>query len=190
MRETGFTTYILVLFDVGFLLAISAGPGLADGLVKTFKSKNYGYAVRYPSTWYPGAKRSDDPLDIISFPPSEAIHALYIPRGGAEIIVAPVAAFHLRQTPGTVEAWIKMDTARKLVVSQRTFELRGAPDGMGPIREIRTEEDDPALETISWYFHFRGQLFKAMLLYWHGDPGAIKLSETMNEVVRSLTLSR
>ncbi len=166
--------------SAGLSLVIPAIASAADPM-KMFKSKDYGYTVQYPANWYKGSKRPDDPLDITSFPPSAAVHAVYIPQRGAEIMVAPVAAFHLRETPQTLDAWITTDTAHESIIAKRTFELRDARAGMNPIIEVRTDEDDPPLEALSWYFDFHGQLFKARLLYWQGNRNSDQACSDLEE---------
>jgi RHS repeat-associated protein len=186
MHATRFMTRLAVLL----ISVISVGSGQTANTEKTFTSKEYGFSARYPSDWYAGAKRSDHALDIIDFPPSKTVHAVYIPHGGAEMVIGPVAAFHLRETPRTLNAWATMETARKHLTSEHAFEVESAPTGITQILEVKTDEGEPPMEVVSWYFHFHERLFKAMLLYWKGNPNADKLVQTMKQVVLTLKLSR
>ena len=184
---TTFTTLLVAWLPC--LSVTSVGSAQAADRERAFTSRDFGFSARYPSDWYLGAKRSDDPLDIIDFRPSEAVHAVYIPQGGAEMVIGPVEAFHLRETPPTLNAWVVVDTARKHLISKNAFELESAPTGISQILEVRTEEGDPPLVSVGWYFRFQDHLFKAMLLYWKGNPNADKLIQTMRQVVHSLKLS-
>jgi hypothetical protein len=154
--------------------------------LKTFISKEYHYSTSYPADWFEANGHSGDPLRLIDFPPSDAVRAVFIPRSGAEIVLGPVTAFHLRQIPETPDQWATMDARRTHVIGRRTFDLRDTSPGMSRIIEVRTEELEPTLEGVNWYFILEGRLFKAMLLYWQGNSKVEQLIDTLNQVVRTV----
>jgi hypothetical protein len=60
-------------------------------------------------------------------------------------------------------------------------------DGNETALEVREENYDS--EAVIWYFPFEGTWFKAVLIYWEGDPNADKYLQTMRQIVLSLKLS-
>jgi hypothetical protein len=82
----------------------------------------------------------------------------------------------------TLDAWIQIDTAQSHVISNQTIELENGKI----VVEVRTKEPDPVLEGMRLYFRFQDRLFKAVVLYWRGNPNRVQLVQTMRQIVLSL----
>lgn len=174
---------------IGAILACSLGSlGYARN-DKIFNSRRYHYGARYPSGWYLDPTRIGDILDIISFPPSKAVHAVYLPSGGAEITLVPQEAVDQNHHPRTLQGWIDSDMKRRTGAAKRDLEIDG-PFGKLRITEIKRQHCAvaPCLQSINWYFQFEGRLFVATLSYWAGNPRADKLIQALNGIVRSLAV--
>ena len=171
------------------LLLLLAGIAGAQGTLKRYKSETFGYAIQYPASWYRNPTRLTDTFDIQNFPPSKAVHGLYIPPRGAEIAVAPWESGERREGPRpTLDEWANADTVHQNVIAKRTFEIR-MPYGNEPAIEVKIETDEapgPLSEAVKWYFHVKGRLFSALLIYWQGDPNADKYVRAMRQIVLSL----
>ena len=159
--------------------------------LKAFESKTYGYLVQYPKEWYLDETTSTNTFHIDSFPPNKAVRAVHIPPGGAEIMLAPIDAVQQAEMPHTLADWMAMDNRRGGLADERTLEIEMA-HGRLSISEVRRNccAVPPYSESVAWYFQLEGRPFKALLIYWKGDPKVDKLRQTLRRIVASLRLTR
>jgi hypothetical protein len=154
---------------------------------QTFESTAYRYSAQYPQGWYLDGTRPADTLTIDNFPASAAVHAVHLPRGGAEIGIRPAEASPARERPQSLDAWINADTAGEEVASRKAVELQAGQEKV-PATEVRGHDrgDAPVFEWVDLYFKIEGRMFRATLIYWQGNPNAGELRETLRQVIKTL----
>jgi hypothetical protein len=151
---------------------------------RNFQSEIYGFTAEYPADWFAGPA-TDGRLEITDFPPSQAVHGVYVPDKGAMIWMAPAESQAGRGTPQTMEAWIEMNTRRQDVISRLTVNLPSSRGQIAATEIAIRYEDERSLE---WYFQFGSRLFEASLIYWVDNDHVDSLVETMRQIVASLRL--
>jgi len=188
MRQFRFVKGVTWFFGLAAVCRMCTIPGQAADL-RTFRSETYGYIAQYPKGWYPDVTRTSDTLDIDSFPARKAVRAVHIPPGGAEIMLAPLEAVRQAEMPRTLADWITIDNRRPGVVDERQLEI-DSPDGRLSITEMKRDccAVAPFSESVAWYFQLKGRPFKALLVYWKGDPNLDKLRQTLQQIVSSIRL--
>lgn len=166
--------------------------GLSAAQLASFRSDRYGYTVDYPSDWFMNSLApARDLFDIINFPRSKAVHAVFLPPNGAEISVTPIEARQgptdprssaRREDPHKLEEWIAIATRGQQVELERDLKVHGLA-----ITEIRMKGAD-GLEALDWYFSLRGRLFSARLLCWAGNSKFEELRQILEGVVLTLNV--
>jgi hypothetical protein len=162
---------------------------------REFHSERFGYRVEYPPSWYINPyPPSGGVLNIINFPPSEATHAVFLPRGGASITFEPIEAVQgpveprssmRRRIPHTLAEWVEISNERRKVLSSSDLVLRGGLHAT----EVRVEYSTGA-EAIDWFFGYRGRAFRATLVFWRADDDSEKLVPVLRQVVMSIQLDK
>jgi hypothetical protein len=172
-------------------LLLTASLLLPSGAISAeaqfFESTAYRYSAQYPQGWQADDTSSKDTLTIDNFRASAAVHAVHLPRGGAEIEVRPAEASPGRERPQTLDAWIKANTAREDVTSRQAIQLEVGQESV-PAIEVHGHDrgDAPVFEWVDWYFKIGDRMFQATVIYWQGNTRTDEFLETMKQVVRTL----
>lgn len=167
------------------LLALIVG----GGEMRTTKCRQYvsyamGYTVCIPPGWQP-LEWTDDPGSLVNFDPNLRETGNIRPPGGAMIeLIRPTSAMDIRDA----QSWADSENLPEL--SRRSLALccnRGNPRsvleskrGAGGIEPVEMSLND--------YFSVSGELFRATLLYWKGDPNLKAYAAALHDVVLSLEL--
>ncbi len=172
--------HLLVCFVAGVTALFASGPQAH----KRYESQRSRFSVAYPASWYPYGDNSGS-LDILSFPPSRAVHAVVLEKSGAEITVSPVE-LHGRN----VEQWVKESLQGETPVTNRLVKVRpGRPDGCIEVREVvwQSEAGPGAFFVYTGYFcSTKRGLFEVLLSNWKGNPQEKKLRHLALKIVESL----
>lgn len=174
------------LIILAAIAVVSAGE---EAYVK-FESVSYRYRARVPAGWYHCFGFPKDLLVIDSFPKADAAHGIHVPKGGAELWVAPLEAIDRAETPTDLESWVALDTRADSTAVKRTAEFvnkNGTLHGFEVLSECCGTAK--VLKTVAWYFTVAGRPFSARLTYSWGEPGQ-RYRDILAEVVRTLDAER
>ncbi len=172
-------------------LVIAAGFGLstqASGY-KTFKSTKYRFSVRYPASWFI-LDHTVEVLDAISFPPSQRVKGVVLPKSGASITVVPAAVVSPPEGILTIEKWISMDVSDSKILNRKeVLPLSPAPRACAQLTQVEWEaEEGPNAYTheTSYYCLTRAGLFRIQLSNWRRDPKQPQYQGIALQIARSL----
>jgi len=154
---------------------------------RTFESKSGRFVVQYPASWQrlgerPGGPGPDsESLDIVNFPPGEAVTGVIIRDQGAEIVV-----LYGPPESGTLSG---VDAAsrheRELIVESP------APHGCKVLREVTWRYDVSGVgkayqSSTAYYCPTDCGLFAVVLTNWDNDPNVEELRSVARSIARSL----
>jgi hypothetical protein len=182
LYQTTRRTALLASVALALTLPLPAAPAL-----RAFRSKTYHFSVEYPAAWYDNTTKLPGTFNIINFPLSKAVHAVFLPSKGAEISLIPLEAMHPRIPPKTLGEWIKADKRGGTVTSERSFRMK-APDGDLSVVELIQRWDEGSA-TVAWYFSLFGRAFRCQVASWTKDGDRPDLVSTMEGIVATLRLT-
>jgi hypothetical protein len=201
MSKMNFTSLLTCSRLILGLTICVSGLAESGNLSKTFRSGRYGYVVRYPGSWHLDASLGN--LEIENFPPSRAERGSRLPKDGAAITLLPCQAAYSRIKIQTLDDCISLDhkgitpppavsqfASPDNVTGRRGFNLT-ASSGKILIIEVRGTCCDavpPLKEYVEWYFEVGGTVFRSSVEYWKGNPKAVELLSTMQQIVLSFKL--
>ena len=177
--------YRILAIISGLCCAPLASKG-ADA-VKGFRSQSHGYAVEYPSRWYPHIL--SDVFYIENFPPSKAVRAERLPDGGAaiEILVPSQVVPKGKTLPASLDEWARVAVGRRTVLGKVTRELATGPQKLSVLEvDTRCCAVSPYQESVEWFFEIHGKMFAGIVVYWQGDSNAGRFREILQRIVLSL----
>jgi len=175
------------------LAHISAAlPGsTSSGQAKRFVSAAQHFWVSFPGTWY---EYSDtDPtagvLYIVSFSPERRVQGVFIPRGGAEIVVRPADCGGARY-----QEWVD-SVARDAAVISRSAVVLVERAGRAVVRGkrivLRVQLGPKAfLRETYLCVSTDHRDFQARLAFWEEDPAATNHEKVLESVLKSIRLTR
>ena len=154
----------------------------------TFKSASHGFSLDYPRSWYPHI--ASDIFSINNFPPSEAIRAVVLPKGGAgiNVLTSTQAVRGAQKVPANLEDLAVLDNARQRIIGRRDLKIGDGKRTLSLI-EVTTACCDPIQESVSWYFEVGTHMFVASVYYWQGEPKAEEFRGTLKEIVLSVKVA-
>ncbi len=170
------------------LLSLASIPVGANGQRQEKKSEPFishqgGWTAEFPASWriYPSPTDNNTALDIINFPLSRRVTAVFLPEKGAEISVGPPP-----EGISTIAEWIKRRSVAQDVQSRQSFILRKRDSQeLLKVTEVISQAAE-GLEVLDCYFEFAGHPMLGSAVYWKGDPNAPKLRALLHEIIATI----
>jgi hypothetical protein len=158
---------------------------------KTFDSKAQRFRVRYPGSWnrvtlWDGKPASQDSLEIINFPITEAVKGVFLIASGAEIQAG--------RAPGdvtTIEDWIRRGTGPVERLEQREIPISIPPShGCARLVRLTTREqigpDGGSFIYTEYFCSTDTGLYLVSLHNWEGNPQQKQFEAVALKIVMSL----
>jgi hypothetical protein len=90
---------------------------------KLFTNTKYAYSVEYPADWFLDGTAGR--FQLVSFPPTQAVRAVLLPKGGAAIFILVPGQIAQSESgqPRTLEAWVTLGTMHERITARRNVEV-------------------------------------------------------------------